>query len=202
MSETKVWIRLYLEQLYKELNEYYIGIIGVEKLNAYIETLMDLDLSNTEILKIIDEDKAKLIEEYIDMIENKKIGMNDNYYVLNDLFCYIITNDVLHIHVIPKSVKRQIDDVGIKSYLEKTEELLQDVFVKIAEILNLEKNSNVNMIFAVSRLLHSKHVKPIFEKYDFHVKTSDKQYFVNRFKTKKEQEKWVKTLKSPKPSSV
>ena len=96
-----------------------------------------------------------------------------------------ITDNTLHIHVVPKSVKGEIKELGLKNFLDTSEEKLFDAFNKIADIIQLDENLGIQNIFAVSPLLKVSAVQDLFRKYNFEVGMTKNEKFMEMFGTKR-----------------
>ena len=124
------------------------------------------------------------IEQIIKNYLNKSQNV-EKHYELNDMFDCRITNNTLHIHVVPESLKEDIDEMGYKKFLDFIDVKLQDALAHIPAILEYPENKNINTIFAVSPLLHQKSSQKIFEKYGFQVSNVVDAKFLQMFNGKK-----------------
>ena len=175
----KTIIKDYLNQQYNILKQKSPDLLTQEKLEDFENKLLNSNLSTDQAIALID----RTVNAYTRKME--KISTVERHYELNDLFDCRIGENTLHIHVVPKSLKGTISDMGYKTFFNWTEEKLQDAFIKIDEILNLEENQYIDNVFAISPLIRSRKVQAMFEKYGFNVSVSEEDKFKNMFKGEK-----------------
>ncbi len=182
MKERNEWLKNYLYSLWEELNKQYPGMILKESIENYYNKLSTTLYSKEDLIKEIDEMKQKVIERYL---KKKDIPSKERKYELNDLFNCRTTDDVIHIHVVPVSIKKELSEMGVRGYLKFAEDKLLDAFSKLVGILELEENKNIKTVFAVSPLLKMGFVQELFKKYGFDVSMTKEPYFKKMFNTEK-----------------
>ena len=178
--ERNTWIEEYVNLQINKLNEQYPGIVSSDKANIFIRVVQETNITQEEIERLVTEKEKQVIENYQKL---RNSTMSEVHYDLNELFDCRITNNTLHIHVVPKSVKAEIKNMGLKKYLKYADSRLVDAFTRIGDIIQLPENDNIETIFAVSPLLKHKTIQGLFRKYQFDVKKSDNPYFISMFKT-------------------
>lgn len=181
--EKNTWIKDYVEETIKELNEQYPGIIAIDSMNQFIKTLQISTMDKEQIIDIINTRKEEAIKNYQHASNNQNKILEEPHYDLNELFDCRIANNTLHIHVVPKTVKDAITEMGLRNYLNYSEEKLVDAFGKIGNIIIQPENANIETIFAVSPLLKSRRLQAMFQKYSFDTSMTDNPYFIEMFKT-------------------
>lgn len=180
--ENNTWIKDYVEKTAKELNEQYPGIIEIDSINQFIKTLQISTMDKEQIINIINAKKEETIKDYQHASNNQNKILEEPHYDLNELFDCRITNNTLHIHVVPKTVKDAITAMGLRNYLNYSEEKLVDAFGKIGNIILRPENTNIETVFAVSPLLKSKRLQAMFQKYNFDTSMTNNPYFIEMFK--------------------
>ena len=106
--------------------------------------------------------------------------MNTDKTPLNEFFSYGITFDTLHIHVIPKNVKDQINEFGgYNKFIEYIETQLDDAFMKIVQIV--KDNKSIHTVFAVSPSMKLKKIQKLFRDRGFDVKLTTEPKFCKMF---------------------
>ena len=173
------------------LNEKYPGIIHEDVVNLFLTDLYDSDLSDAEIEKKIAEGINRVVSRYVGRNRRRDKSL-ERYYDLNEMFDCRITNNTLHIHVVPKSVKEDIARVGLKKFIGISDERLFDAFCKISDIIQLEENLHIENVFAVSPLLKVSAVQALFRNYGFEVGMTKNIEFIEMFGTKKVGEAIIK----------
>lgn len=172
----------------KELEEYIDEVI-IKIKSKYVE--LDFSDKKKEIFdKFINSEKTmnKVKREINDLAENairKYLESKQSHYELNELFDCRISNNTLHIHVVPKSVKEDISKMGIKGYYDYVEKMLVDALYKIPKILNEPQNKNINNVFAVSPLLKMKNLQNLFSSYGFETSMTESEKFSKMFHDRK-----------------
>ena len=174
-----------------KLNEKYPGIIHEDIVNLFLTDLYDSDLSDAEIEKKIAEGINRVVSRYVGRNRRRDKSL-ERYYDLNEMFDCRITNNTLHIHVVPKSVKEDIARVGLKKFIGISDERLFDAFCKISDIIQLEENLHIENVFAVSPLLKVSAVQALFRNYGFEVGMTKNIEFIEMFGTKKVGEAIIK----------
>ena len=181
MEEKNNIVKNFIINLSNNLNEQIPNFINEEKINKAIEMYSnsekDIETIQNEIIEILN----KMIEEYKAKI-NK---LQEKHYELNDLFDCRISNNTLHIHVVPESIKEDITKLGLREYYKFIDEKLKDALSKIPVILQMPDNQNINTVFAVSPLLRTKESQEIFHKYGFDTSISTDEKFVEMFNGKR-----------------
>ena len=178
-------IRKRARAIAKELNNKYPGIIHEDVVNLFLSDLYNSELSEAEIDKKVNAAVERVVKSYTDRKNKKRDKNNERHYALNDMFDCRITNNTLHIHVVPKSVKEDIEELGLKNFIAISDEKLFDAFTKIVDIIQLDENMGIQNIFAVSPLLKVSAVQDVFRKYDFDVKMTKDEKFMKMFGSKR-----------------
>lgn len=104
----------------------------------------------------------------------------EKHYPLNELLDCRITNDTLHIHVIPKSVKEDMDQMGNRQYFEYANERLDNALSEVYTIITTQE-PNIQNIFAVSPLLSHNIIKKMFENQGFNTSIKPDKIFEEMF---------------------
>lgn len=116
---------------------------------------------------------SKYEKRYQKELERKN---KQKHYPLNELLDCRITNNTLHIHVVPKSVKEDIEQMGYRQYLEYANERLDNALSEVYNIITTQEQ-NIQNIFAISPLLSHLTIKKMFEKQGFNTSiTPDKKF--------------------------
>lgn len=123
-------------------------------------------------------------QQYQKELEKTKRIANEKHYSLNELLDCRITNKTLHIHVVPKTVKEDMKQMGIRKYTEYAEERLEDALARIYDII-VKEEQDIQTIFAVSPLLSHNFIKKMFEKHGFNTSTEPNEMFEKMFPDKK-----------------
>lgn len=130
--------------------------------------------------------KELAVSEYEKRYQNEISGGKgkEKHYYLNDLFDCRITNNTLHLHVVPKSVKEDINKMGVRNYFGYADEKLSDALTSVYDIV-LNDEPNIKNIFAVSPLLSKQIVKDMFNKRGFDTSIKPDKRFEEMFGTDK-----------------
>lgn len=149
-----------------------------------LDIFMNKDLSDDQII----EEMMRIVEQRIKNYENKEKnpGLENipieeqKHYDLNDLFDCRITKNCLHIHVVPKSVKKDMAQAGGPSrYLKDVvTPKLDDALAKINEILSTSEKE-ITVIMAVSPTLRL--TKNLFSERGFDVSETKEEVFQRMF---------------------
>lgn len=108
----------------------------------------------------------------------------EKHYSLNELLDCRITGNTLHIHVVPKTVKADMETKGHRDYIKYADERLDNALTAIYEIITT-KEQNIQNIFAVSPLLNHQLIKKMFEKQGFDTTGKPDKRFEEMFGTDK-----------------
>ena len=158
--------------------------IPEETINTITNKYINSDKTFDEIKSEIDALVKERLEELRKIQERIKENQKERQYALNDLFNCRISNNTLHIHVVPDSVKEDIKESGgMKQYLIVVEEKLDDAMKKIANILKDPNNQDINYVYAVSPTLKLSMLQEIFEKKGFKVGYTTDEKFIDMFNT-------------------
>lgn len=186
MEEKNQMVVGYINSLREQFAKNNIPITdsSVDKvINQYTNSSKSFDVIKQELDKLVEEK----LEELRKRQEFFKRGQqqSEKHYDLNDLFDCRISNNTLHIHVVPKSIEEDIKKVGLRNYFKIVEEKLEDAFKKIPNILNDPSNRDVQSVFAVSPLLKVSMAQEIFRNFGFDVEMSDNPIFQEMFDGKR-----------------
>ena len=198
----KEYIEQYIRTLAENLNNNYSGIVDDNKLSRAISmfTTSDylnrlngnsqeelIDSFNKTIKPEIDKIVDNMIENYMKMIQKVKDHMKEveRHYNLNDFFDCRLSNETLHLHVVPKDISEDIKKVGIREYFKYISAKLDDALSKIPEILKDPNNSDIKTVFAVSPLLKVSAAQEIFKEHGFNVQMSTNPIFLKMFDNKR-----------------
>lgn len=160
MEEKNEWVINYINTLVKGINEQYGDIIKEDQRNKAIFMYKDSDKTIDQIKAELDELVKELIKNYLK--GQQKVEEKEKHYNLNDFFDCRISNNTLHIHVVPKNIKDDISRLGLGEYYKYVDEKLSDALSKIPAILKEPSNKNIKSVFAVSKLLRTSNAKKIF----------------------------------------
>lgn len=181
MEEKNNIVKNFIINISNNLNQQIPNFINEEKINKAIEMYSnsekDIETIQNEIIELVN----KMIEEY----KEKRNKPQEKHYELNDFFNCRISNNTLHIHVVPESIKADIAKLGLREYYKFIDEKLKDALSKIPVILQMPDNQNINTVFAVSPLLRTKESQEIFRKYGFDASISTEEKFVEMFDGKR-----------------
>ena len=180
MEEKNILVKQYITECGIELNNKYPGIVDDNKINRAIAMFTNSEKSLEELKEQINE----LISEMIKNYNRSKDDKQELHYDLNDYFDCRVSNDTLHIHVVPKDIKQDLMKMK-HDYYGYVETKLEDALRKIPDILSLPENANVKTIFAVSPLLRTAHSQEMFKKYGFDVSISHVLKFKDMFQGKR-----------------
>ena len=157
--------------------------------NRYPNINVDADVIINTILKhnLSDNDVKIKLEQYFKRLINEQLNKmsisDEKKYELNEFFNCRISHNVLHIHVVPKAILDDMNNVGFNNFLSYVENMLLDAFDKIPNILF--ENDNVKSVLAVSPLLRLKKVQALFKKFEFNVMEANESPFKEMFGGKK-----------------
>lgn len=175
-------IEKYIIEKVNQTNKQYPGLINNDTLTKGIVMFNndpdDLEVIKSKINNLIDD----MIDRYEQIIDISK----QKHYELNEFFDCRISNETLHIHVVPKSIEEDMKKrkLNITKYVQYVNSSLDDALIKIVSILSENDNKNINKIFAVSPTLKSKIAQQIFVSKGFaEIKKSESELFRNIFKT-------------------
>ena len=185
MTEREERISHYTNDVVRQLNDKYPGIVTEDSVKTFLSNLFSSSHNEEEMMGIIDSMVEKTVVNYKERMALQEAVKSELHYDLNDMFDCRITGNTLHIHVVPKSVKEEMTRLGIKKYLEVTGGKLEEAFGMIADIISREEHANISSVFAVSPLLRITAVQGLFKKYDFDTKMTTNETFIKMFKTKK-----------------
>lgn len=185
MTEREERISHYTNDVVRQLNDKYPGIVTEDSVKTFLSNLFSSSHNEEEMMGIIDSMVEKTVVNYKERMALQEAVKSELHYDLNDMFDCRITGNTLHIHVVPKSVKEEMTRLGIKKYLEVTGGKLEEAFLMIADIISREEHANISSVFAVSPLLRITAVQGLFKKYDFDTKMTTNETFIKMFKTKK-----------------
>lgn len=174
-------VKNFIINISNNLNQQIPNFINEEKINKAIEMYSNSEKDIETIQNEITELVNKMIEEY----KEKRNKPQEKHYELNDFFNCRISNNTLHIHVVPESIKADIAKLGLREYYKFIDEKLKDALSKIPVILQMTDNQNINTVFAVSPLLRTKESQEIFRKYGFDASISTEEKFVEMFDGKR-----------------
>lgn len=166
-----------IEQLISTIASGTQGITK-EQIERAKQMYLNDDRDISEIRKELVDLSKKVTENY-----QKSVQRNEKKYNLNELINCRISNNTLHLHVVPPSVKEDMVRMGRRGFLDYANKELIDAVEKLPEIL--KENDEVETIFAVSPLLHNKLVQDMFLDQGFAVKKTTKEEFLNMFPGKK-----------------
>ena len=181
MDEKNEWVINYINTLVKGINEQYGDIIKEDQRNKAIFMYKDSDKTIDQIKAELDELVKELIKNYLK--GQQKVQEKEKHYNLNDFFDCRISNNTLHIHVVPKNIKDDISRLGLGEYYKYVDEKLSDALSKIPAILKEPSNKNIRSVFAVSKLLRTSNAKKIFSKYGFDTSGVPDKIFEEMFHT-------------------
>lgn len=130
--------------------------------------------------------KELAVSEYEKRYQKEISGgkRQEKHYYLNDLFDCRITNNTLHLHVVPKSVKDDINNMGVRNYFAYADEKLGDALASVYDVV-LNDEPDIKHIFAVSPLLSKQRVKNMFNKRGFDTSGKPDKRFEEMFGTDK-----------------
>ena len=111
-------IRKRANEIATSLNNKYPGIIHEDVVNLFLSDLYNSELSDVEINEKIDAAIERVVKSYTDRKNKRRNKKEERQYDLNDMFDCRITDNTLHIHVVPKSVKDEIKELGLKIFLD------------------------------------------------------------------------------------
>lgn len=178
-------IREKAKDITTKLNGKYPGIISEEVVSLFLSDLYSSEYSTSEIDAKIDESVARVVKSYTGRKNRNRDRSLERQYDLNEMFNCRIMNDTLHIHVVSESVKEDIAKLGLRGFMEFSEERLRDAFGKISGVIQLDENLDVQNIFAVSPLLKVSAVQALFRKYGFDAGMTKNEKFMEMFGTRK-----------------
>lgn len=183
LEQKKTCILTTVRMLYSKFPHLFtdsLEVLEEKALNAF----MDKDLSNDQIIneltKIVEE-KMKACEEMQRKVDGIKVPIEEQkHYDLNELFDCRITDDCLHIHVIPKSVKEDMARAGGPTrYLnDVVAPNLDDALAKINDIIT-SSEKDINVIMAVSPTLRLG--RKLFQERGFDVSETKEEPFKQMF---------------------
>ena len=176
----KKTIEKYVEMLYGRFTHLFPERLVDLKAKA-VEKFLNTNLSYDDIIQIL----LKAVEERDRIYEAKKEGKivpteEQVHYDLNDLFDCRITDDCLHMHVVPKSVREDMAQAGgPTSYLNNVvAPKLDDALDKVVDILNT-KEQGINTVAAISPTLRL--AQKLFVERGFDVGETHDERFVQMF---------------------
>lgn len=177
----KKTIEKYVEMLYGRFNHLFPERLDDLKKKA-VDTFLNTDLSYDDIIQKLLKAVEERDKEYRRKNEPTKVFKKEEevHYDLNDLFDCRITNDCLHIHVVPKSVKEDMAQAGgpTKYLSDVVAPKLDDALDKVVDILNT-KEQGINTVAAISPTLRL--AQKLFVERGFDVGETTDEKFVQMF---------------------
>lgn len=181
MEEKNMLVKNYILEIANNLNKDIPNFINEEKINRAIEMYSnsekDFEIIKNEITELVN----KMIKEY----NNKREMVSEKHYELNDFFDCRISNNTLHIHIVPPALDSYIAKMGLREFYKFVDKKLEDVLPKISSILQSPDNLNVRTVFAVSKLLRTRESQEMFRKYGFDASMSNNEKFIEMFNEKR-----------------
>ena len=177
LERKKNYILISVRTIYEKYK--YLFTESLEALEQKaLDTFMDKNLSDDQII----EEMMNIVEERLKNDKGKKeIPIEEQkHYDLNDLFDCRITGHCLHIHVVPKSVKKDMAAAGGPSkYLKDVvTPKLDDALAKVNEILKTSEKE-ITVVMAVSPTLRL--AKNLFSERGFDVSETKEEVFKKMF---------------------
>ena len=140
-----------IERLLKLLNEASDEVIeekfrdsNIDEVKKYIKVL-------------ISEDKKQQ--------ENSDKFISDKFININELFCYGIKGNTLHMHLIPKDLRPLKKELGDKEFYRYFKEQLEDFLSKIQVIIS--EDDTIQLLFAASTIFYHQDIASIHESLGF-----------------------------------
>ncbi len=174
-------IETYVKDVTSKLKKRYRGIISDKQVENFIQEISKLDCSEEELVSMVESTKERVIDAYANYMRLNQPFVEEKKFALNDLFACTITNDVLHIHVVPVSVKEDIFKRGPTKFFSFVEQQLGDAFTKIGTLLNTSEFSNITEVYAVSNLFRKNRYRELFSSSGFDVELTDNEFLQERF---------------------
>ncbi len=178
----KKYIETFVEMLYGRFSHLFSESVEDLKRKAvdrYLYTNLTYDDITKEMISIIErkkqEKEKKLQEKEIPKEEQK-------HYDLNDLFDCRVSNNTLHIHVVPKSVREEMANAGgpTKYLNDVVAPKLDDALDKVVEILDTDESlKDVSTVAAISPTLRL--AQNLFKERGFEVGETNEEKFVRMF---------------------
>ena len=177
LAEKKQKVFEYVTEKLKESKEKYPDM----KINKNAEELTDMfwkEMSDLPYDEIVDEiydawkkkiekyklEQEKQSEEPQETANNQESEASEKV-VINDLLYYQTTEKTLHFHILPPSLKPEMEQFGgLRKYLEYLSQpggMIDDGFYKIAKEIK-EKKLDIDLIFAVSPTLNRVVMEKVF----------------------------------------
>ena len=171
----KRYIELFTDKLYTRFNYLFTDSIDVVKKKA-----MDKYMDSSMTIPEITEDMVKIIEEMKKSHDRQEQIKSEKHYDLNDLFDCRVSENCLHIHVVPKDVRADITNAGgpTKYINDVVAPKLDDALSKIADILNTEEK-DVTVVAAISPTLRL--AQQLFADRGFDVGETNNPKFIEMF---------------------
>lgn len=176
----KKYIETFVDMLYGRFSHLFPESrdeIRKKAVERYLETDLSYDDITKEMISVIERRK----EEREKKLQEKEIPKEEQkHYDLNDLFDCRITNDCLHMHVVPKSVREDMANAGGPTrYLnDVVAPKLEEALNKVVEILESEEK-DINTVAAISPTLRL--AQNLFREKGFDVGETTDEKFTKMF---------------------
>lgn len=172
-----------MEYSIKEFKEYLSSLKNEENseiIESYLNRFSRLDKSTfEEKIKKIGNTKEE-IEANIEEVLKQKLERR--FIPVNSLISYGITDDALHIHLIPESITYMFN----KEARKKANIEVVDALMQIREKLKLDDRfSNIKVVEGISPILKSKKIQEIFTQLGFESEEEQRKELTDKFKDSK-----------------
>jgi hypothetical protein len=180
----KKYIETFVEMLYGRFSDLFSESVEDLKRKAvdrYLYTNLTYDDITKEMISIIEkkkEEKEKKLQEK----ERERDKEKQLHYDLNELFDCRVSNNTLHIHVVPKSVREDMANAGgpTKYLNDVVAPKLDDALDKVVEILDTDESlKDVSTVAAISPTLRL--AQNLFKERGFEVGETNEEKFVRMF---------------------
>ncbi|MCL2383112.1 MAG: hypothetical protein FWC79_02930 [Oscillospiraceae bacterium] len=115
-----------------------------------------------------------ITESNIDGIIRARVS-TDKRENINDFISYGITDDTLHMHIIPEDVSAMLNREGVKQANLKLIDALEHIRGVMRE------DESIKTVFAVAPILRAKQFQAMFTELGFEVSQTTSEYFLQKF---------------------
>lgn len=143
-----------------------VEVENKEKLQDYLNKVSNMD---EQYLLNFMKEKNITTEENLREFVKSNVDSRNNFIALNDMVSYGLSNNTLHIHVVPKDIHSLMDKKGML----KGESYLIDALEKIETLIEQDdKLKDINQVYAISSIIRPP-ISKLFLNLDFDVKILD-----------------------------
>ena len=131
----------------------------VNYLLGKLDIISEDDLnSKLQKLNINEENIEKFMEEQINKVYREQ-NQTSEFITVNQMFCYGRTGNTLHMHLIPKDLRKTKESLGDEKFYKYYKDQLEDFLCRLQEIFR--KDSTIQNLFAVSPIFFNSDIAEV-----------------------------------------